>query len=79
MPPPATDGAGDTKVGRIPVTVEEHGVAKRVETVGECWRIDDEWWRDPIARRYVEVILEGGRHVMLYEDLFTGEWFLQSI
>ena len=50
----------------------------RVDTVLESWRIDDEWWREPIARRYVEVILEGGTHVVLFEDLITGTWFAQT-
>ena len=49
-----------------------------VENVGEIWRIDDEWWRVPIHRRYVEVIIEGGRRVVLFEDLITGEWFAQK-
>jgi len=47
--------------------------------IGEIWRVDDEWWRQPISRRYIEVILSGGRHVVLYQDLNTGEWFEQSI
>ena len=49
-----------------------------VEGVGEVWRIDDEWWRRPIARRYVEVMLDGGGRVMLFEDLVTGEWWVQK-
>jgi hypothetical protein len=50
-----------------------------VASVGEIWRVDDEWWRAPIMRRYIEVMLEGGRHMMLFEDLATHEWFLQDI
>lgn len=50
-----------------------------VETIGEVWRVDDEWWRRLISRRYFEVMLEGGRHMMLFEDLTTGEWFIQNI
>ncbi|HEX9579468.1 MAG TPA: hypothetical protein VF970_00045 [Gemmatimonadales bacterium] len=52
---------------------------KRVEAVGEVWRVDDEWWREPIGRRYVEVTLEGGAHLVLFEDLATGSWFAQRI
>jgi hypothetical protein len=51
---------------------------RRVEEVVEEWRIDDEWWRTPIHRRYVEVVLEGGAHVVLFEDVVTGEWYLQK-
>ncbi len=56
-------------------TAEEAG--RRVEEVVEIWVVQDEWWRSPIHRRYVEVVLEGGAHVVLFEDLTTGEWFMQ--
>jgi hypothetical protein len=56
----------------------DRGQAKRaVESIIETWHVDDEWWRDPIARRYVEVILEGGKHMILYEDLTANRWFMQ--
>lgn len=60
------------------MTVDETN-RKSIEVVGEIWRVDDEWWRKPIARRYVEVVLEGGGHAMLYEDLTTGTWFQQCV
>ncbi len=61
----------------LPVAVTSDGKEKKVEEIGETWRIDDEWWRDPIARRYVEVMLVGGGHVVVYEDLVGGGWFMQ--
>jgi hypothetical protein len=48
-----------------------------VEEVVEEWVVVDEWWRTPIHRRYVEVVLEGGAHVVLFENLVSGEWFMQ--
>jgi hypothetical protein len=48
-----------------------------VEAVLESWRIDDEWWRQAIARCYHEVVLDGGKRVVLFEDIVTGEWFAQ--
>jgi len=54
------------------------GEGRRVEEIVEEWRIDDEWWRTPIHRRYVEVVLAGGAHVVLFEELATGEWFMQQ-
>jgi len=53
-------------------------VQRRVEAVGEVWRIDDEWWRWPISRRCCEVIFEGGGRAALFEDLVTGEWWMQK-
>jgi hypothetical protein len=55
-----------------------HLSAGRVADILEVWRIDDEWWRTPITRRYVDVVLEGGAHVVLFEDLPTGVWFIQQ-
>lgn len=63
---------------RRPTVVKwEKRSEKRVESIGENWRMDDEWWRQPIVRRYVEVVFEGGGRVVLFEDLTTGEWFAQ--
>ena len=49
----------------------------KVEAILESWRIDDEWWRHMIARAYLEVILEGGKRLVLFQDLITGQWFVQ--
>lgn len=54
------------------------GRGRRVEEILEIWRVDDEWWRHPIARRYVEVVLQGGAHVVLFEELLTHQWYLQK-
>jgi hypothetical protein len=62
----------------LPVSVIFDGKCREVEEVGEVWRIDDEWWREQIARRYVEVMLVGGGHVVVYEDLMNGGWLLQQ-
>ena len=64
----------------IPIAVASDDTSwRRVESVGEVWQVDDEWWRDRIARRYVEVVLQGGAHVALFEDLTTNHWFVQSM
>jgi hypothetical protein len=64
----------------LPIGMRDEGCGFRrsVETFGEVWRIDDEWWRQPISRRCVEVIFEGGGRVVLFEDLSTGEWWIQK-
>ncbi len=51
--------------------------ARRVEAIREAWRIDDEWWREPISREYRAVVLDDGRHVTLYRDLLDGRWYVQ--
>jgi len=54
------------------------GKVTAVESVQESWRIDDEWWRQQVSRRYFEVVLQGGKRVVLYEDLITREWWMQK-
>jgi hypothetical protein len=49
-----------------------------IEAVRETWRIDDEWWREPITRTYYEVLLHGGTRLVLFMDLVTQEWFVQK-
>ena len=49
-----------------------------VESVLDQWQLDDEWWRQRISRRYVEVMIAGGKRMLLFEDLVTGEWFEQT-
>ena len=70
--------AVELDVCELPLAVTVRGARCAVEAVLETWRLDDEWWRVPIARRYVEAVLDGGRHVVLYCDLGTGEWWMQT-
>ena len=53
-------------------------IRREVESVGEIWKVDDEWWRQPISRRYIEVVMKGGKHSVLYLDMITNEWFEQT-
>jgi len=49
-----------------------------IDVVIDSWRIDDEWWRNPISRRYLDIVLEGGGHIIVFQDLVTGDWYLQK-
>ena len=46
----------------------------------EEWRVEEGWWTDaPIRRRYLELVLEGGRIAMVFEDRRRpGHWFVQA-
>jgi len=72
------EGGGDPVREEAGGEEDPVGGSRRVDEVVETWVVQDEWWRSPIHRRYVEVVLEGGAHVVLFEDLTTGEWFLQK-
>jgi hypothetical protein len=60
----------------IEIRTSESG--QRIADIVESWRIDDEWWRAPVSRRYFDVALDGGGHVVLFEDLMSGKWFAQQ-
>ena len=51
---------------------------RRVLQIQDCWRVDDEWWRErPIARVYRTLLLEDGGHLTVYHDLVDGGWYEQ--
>lgn len=63
----ADAGGRPVRVGRRPV-----------EAVRETWLLDDAWWTSqPVRRRYWEVLLLGGKLVVLFHDLEDGAWFSQ--
>lgn len=50
----------------------------RVESVREEWLVEDRWWSAaPLRRHYLELVLEGGRCIVVYRDLVTGGWWAQ--
>lgn len=57
-----------------PKVVYSGGRARRVEAVKDRWRIDDEWWREPISRMYYLVVYEDGSHETLFQDLCDRTW-----
>jgi len=68
---------------RAQVELDACGLPSRIgvvpiEAVRETWRIDDEWWREPITRTYYEVLLQGGARLVLFVDLVKQEWFVQK-
>jgi len=62
----------------IPRALWLNDTLKTVDAIREIWEIEDEWWRDHIARRYFDVILDGGKHLVIYQDRLTGQWFAQT-
>jgi hypothetical protein len=54
--------------------------AGRREVVEVCnrWRVEEAWWRDPIARDYFKV---AGEHwlALIYFDRVAGTWHLERL
>jgi hypothetical protein len=67
----------EASAGGLPRALLWRGVFRRVIAVHDRWRIDDEWWREEISRRYFTVEIEGGRRLTVYQDLSRGDWYGQ--
>jgi hypothetical protein len=71
QPQPAAVGIRDDGVPRM---VD----GSTVEAIREDWLVEDSWWtRRPLKRRYYELILDGGRRVVVFCDLVAGHWWKQ--
>jgi hypothetical protein len=44
----------------------------------EDWLVEDRWWTErPVRRRYLELVLDNGRCVLVFRDLSSGRWYSQ--
>jgi hypothetical protein len=64
--------------GETPVALIEGRRQLKVARVQDIWRIDDEWWRNPISRRYYQLLLEDGTLRTVYHDLTSDTWHEQA-
>ena len=62
----------------LPVALHQRNRRHVVESIQDSWHVDDEWWRDPISRHYVQVILRDGAIRTLFHDRIADRWFAQT-
>ncbi len=65
--------------GRI-VSIWRQGrlTPRTIVSIQDCWRIDDEWWREhAVSRLYYELVLDDGTLLTIYHDLVAQLWFEQ--
>lgn len=60
-----------------PLALIWRGRRLTVVAVADRWRVDDEWWRTPIARLYRLLVLADDRVLTVFEDLAGGGWYAQ--
>jgi hypothetical protein len=63
-----------------PVAVRRSGWTepRPVRDIRDCWRIDDEWWRErPVSRIYYELLMDDGLLLTVYHDLVADRWLEQ--
>ncbi len=67
----------------VEVTAGERGIpvqvgGRPVEAMVEDWLVEDRWWDErPVRRRYFELVLAGGRNVVVFRDLISSRWLFQ--
>jgi hypothetical protein len=62
----------------LPCILHEHGRCRAIARIQDAWQVDDEWWREPISRHYLQVVLRDGALRTLFHDRIADRWFAQS-
>ena len=62
-----------------PVAFTWSGQTHQVDMLIRQWRIDQGWWQKRQWRAYFRLSTTSGLLLILYQDLLTGEWFLQGV
>lgn len=62
----------------LPRILHEQIRTREIECVQDSWQVDDEWWREPISRRYFQVMLRDGALRTIFHDRITNCWFAQA-
>lgn len=70
--------AVETGPDGAPRVLVERGRRRPVAAVRDRWLVEEEWWRDPIARAYWTVALADGCVRTLFTDTISGRWFAQA-
>lgn len=60
-----------------PAVVIRNDKRGHIAAILNSWRIDDEWWREEISRRYFQVELKDGLVMTIFHDLSSGKWYQQ--
>ena len=66
-----------TCIGETPTVVTLQGRRIPVAEVIDEWLVEDEWWRTPVARCYLQLGLADGRLLTVFEDRITQDWYAQ--
>ena len=43
------------------------------------WKVETEWWDQPVVREYWKVLLNSNLLCELYHDLSRDEWFVERV
>jgi hypothetical protein len=79
--PISVTNAGDnSNAGHArPVNFAWQNQTHRVDEITREWRVDIDWWRGRVWRDYFKVSTDTGLLVIIFQDLVSGEWYLQRL
>lgn len=66
----------------LPNHLRWRGRTEKVVTIEASWRWDEGWWRgegEGASRAYHRLVTRDGLRCILYRDLASGRWYLESI
>ena len=43
------------------------------------WKVETEWWNQPVIREYWKALLNSSLLCELYHDLSSDEWFVERV
>ena len=69
----------ETDADGIPVRLRMNGRAHGEVGICNRWRVDDDWWRTPLARSYFKLVTRDGLLCTVYLDELRGTWHLERI
>ncbi len=61
-----------------PAVVNWNNTRRKVAAILNVWRIDEEWWREEISRRYFRIELQNGLIMTVFHDLVAERWYRQK-
>ncbi len=62
-----------------PISFVRHARRERVAQVYKRWRVDEDWWRQEIAREYFTIETYNGLLGDIFHDLTGDQWYLARI
>jgi len=51
----------------------------KVDAVCNRWRVEDDWWRQEVARDYYKIRTDDGTLCVIFRDRKQGTWHLQRV
>ncbi len=63
----------------VPRSLSWENNQHRVEEIFSVWRVDINWWRTRSWRTYFLLATKSGLLITIYQDLTSGNWYLQRL